>query len=226
MRVVQGCVLITVFVVSAFNLVLASQFTPINAPLDWRRPYSPRPLQEHGVVEYSERRAEQFSLGSAKQYPLRRSGYFASATDFPSASRERHSLSSALGGTQRFGSSQPPRGLAGPPRRFAGVDVIEVPDGGAKADLCWGFPFMCPDSTEQFALHLTPAHKEAGEKSREPRIQATRPLQGDRPRPAKRYLGIELPDYIATKHTSLRATNSHYLARINQLKQRMRHVGK
>ncbi|XP_047479914.1 uncharacterized protein LOC125032702 [Penaeus chinensis] len=221
MRVVQGCVLITVFVVPALNLVSAAHSTPISAPLDWRRQYSPRPLQEDGVVEYSERRAEQFSLGSAKQFPLEGSEYFASATDFPSVARERHSLSSAIG-TRHLGSSQFSRGFLDPPRRLASVGVIGAPDDGSKAELCWGFPFMCPAPSEQFALHLPPA----GGESRGRRTQASRPLQGDRPRPAKRYLGIELPDYIATKHTALRATNSHYLARINQLKQRMRHVGK
>ncbi|XP_037800998.1 uncharacterized protein LOC119595869 [Penaeus monodon] len=221
MRVVQGCVLITVLFVPALNLVSAAHSTPLDAPLDWRRPYSPRPLHEDGVVEYSERRAEHFSLGSAKQYPLKGSGYFVSATDFPSVARERHSLSSALG-TQHFASSPFSRGFLDPPRRFASLGVTGDPDDGSKAELCWGFPFMCLASSEQIALLLSPA----GGESRGRRTQATRPRQGDRPRPAKRYLGIELPDYIATKHTALRATNSHYLARINQLKQRMRHVGK
>ncbi|KAK3880012.1 hypothetical protein Pcinc_015467 [Petrolisthes cinctipes] len=44
-------------------------------------------------------------------------------------------------------------------------------------------------------------------------------------RPVKRYLGIELPDYIAT-YSSMRTNNAHYLTKLHQLKQRMRSAGK
>ncbi|KAK4302361.1 hypothetical protein Pmani_025546 [Petrolisthes manimaculis] len=44
-------------------------------------------------------------------------------------------------------------------------------------------------------------------------------------RPVKRFLGIELPDYIAT-YSSMRTNNAHYLTKLHQLKQRMRTAGK
>ncbi|XP_063885601.1 uncharacterized protein LOC135113912 [Scylla paramamosain] len=44
--------------------------------------------------------------------------------------------------------------------------------------------------------------------------------------PAKRYLGIELPDYIATSYSSIKTDNAHYLTKLHQLKQRMRSAGK
>ncbi|XP_042869838.1 uncharacterized protein LOC122251783 [Penaeus japonicus] len=224
MRVVQGCVLIVVSVViTALNLASAAHSTPINAPMKWRRPYPLHPLHEDGIVEYSERRAERFSMGSARQYPLKDSGYVVSATDFPDIARDRHSLASALG-TRHSGPSQLTQGFLDPLRRFSSVELTAVPEAVLKEDLCWRFPAVCSASTKQIGLHLSPVHTEGGENTLGRRPQVTQ--QGDRPRPVKRYLGIELPDYIATKHTSLRATNSHYLARINQLKQRMRHVGK
>ncbi|XP_050713755.1 uncharacterized protein LOC126996880 [Eriocheir sinensis] len=44
--------------------------------------------------------------------------------------------------------------------------------------------------------------------------------------PSKRYLGIELPDYIATSYSSIKTDNAHYLTKLHQLKQRMRNAGK
>ncbi|XP_042234267.1 uncharacterized protein LOC121874247 [Homarus americanus] len=44
--------------------------------------------------------------------------------------------------------------------------------------------------------------------------------------PTKRYLGIELPDYIATTYSSIKTDNAHYLTKLHQLKQRMRSAGK
>lgn len=53
-----------------------------------------------------------------------------------------------------------------------------------------------------------------------------RPPRWLRRPPTKRYLGIELPDYIATTFSSIKTDNAHYLTKLHQLKQRMRNAGK
>ncbi|XP_045604097.1 uncharacterized protein [Procambarus clarkii] len=58
-----------------------------------------------------------------------------------------------------------------------------------------------------------------------PQALPTHPLWLRKP-PTKRYLGIELPDYIATTYSSIKTDNAHYLTKLHQLKQRMRNAGK